>query len=468
MKIAIIGSGIAGLGAADVLASAHEVTLFEAAARPGGHVYTVDTDAGPVDMGFIVHNREHYPQFCGLLRRLGIESRPTVMSFSVADGSREWGSASGSAMFADRRNLASPRHWRFLIRVVRFLAQARRDLYPPYRDTTSLAERHAIGAPDGTWFGRLRAGHAGRAARDESLDGSLDDAAERAALPSSVVAASTLDEYLALRRVPRDVRDHFVIPLAAALWSLAPARCGEFPALTYLAFLEQHGMLSPSRPLAWHTIAGGSRRYVEALLEHLRRRQGQPFGVELATPVRAIVRDAAGITIVAERGSHRFDRVIVATHADTALALLAEPTPAERAALGAIRYSLNRTVLHTDRTFLPRHPAAHAAWNYVADPDTARVAVTYSMTRLQGLPDRPYLVTLNPRREPRGILHEVEFAHPQFDRAAITAREHLERMAGTLGTYFAGAHFGFGFHEDGLRSGAGAAERLLADARSAA
>ena len=400
MKIAIVGSGIAGLGAADALAGAHEVTLFEAAARPGGHVYTVDTDAGPVDMGFIVHNREHYPQFCALIRRLGVTSRPTVMSFSIADGSHAWGSASLSAMFADRRTLASPRHWRFLVRVVRFLAQARRDL-------ATLA------------------------------DGSLDD-------------------YLALRRVPRDVREHFVIPLAAALWSLAPERCGDFPARSYFAFLDQHGMLSPTRPLAWHTIVGGSRRYVDALLADLQHR---PFALELATPVRAIVR-TGGIAIVTDGGSRRFDRVIVATHADTALRLLAEPTPAERAALGAIRYSSNRTVLHTDRAFLPRHPAAHAAWNYVADPDTARVAVTYSMTRLQGLPDRPYLVTLNPRREPRGILHEVEFAHPQFDRAALAARDQL---TGTLGTYYAGAHFGFGFHEDGLRSGTVAARQLIAD-----
>jgi len=407
MKIAIVGAGIAGLGAADVLAGAHEVTLFEAAPRAGGHVYTVDTDDGPVDMGFIVHNREHYPQFCSLLRRLGVESRPTVMSFSVAEGSREWGSASLSAMFADRRNLASPRHWRFLVRVVRFLAQARRDLA-----TRSIQE------------------------------------------------SNSLDEYLAVCRVPRDVRDHFVIPLAAALWSLAPERCGEFPALSYLAFLEQHGMLSPARPLAWHTIVGGGRRYVDALLADLQHRA--TFVLELATPVRSILR-AGGVTIVTDSGSRRFDRVIIATHADTALRLLAEPTPAERAALGAIRYSRNRTVLHTDRAFLPRHPAAHAAWNYVADPDTARVAVTYSMTRLQGLSDRPYLVTLNPRHDPRGILHEVDFAHPQFDRAALAARDQLEGMAGTLGTYYAGAHFGFGFHEDGLRSGSDAAQRLIAD-----
>ncbi|HEY6034432.1 MAG TPA: FAD-dependent oxidoreductase, partial [Kofleriaceae bacterium] len=410
--IAVIGSGIAGLGAADVLAGAHDVTLYEAASRAGGHVYTVDTDAGPVDMGFIVHNREHYPLFCALLRRLGIASRPTTMAFSVADGSREWGSGSLSAMFADRRNLASPRHWRFLVRVVRFLARARRDL-----------------------------------------------AAARADGAGSVLATRSLAEYLELRAVPRDVRDHFVIPLAAALWSLAPDLCGAFPAITYFAFLDQHGMLAPDQPLAWHTVEGGSRRYVDALLADLQRRR---FALELATPVRSIAR-ANGITIATDRGSHRFDRVIVATHADTALALLADPTPAERAALAAFRYSHNRTVLHTDRAFLPRHPAAHAAWNYVADPDTARVAVTYSMTKLQGLPDRPYLVTLNPRHEPRGILHEVDFAHPQFDRAGLAARDALVGLAGTLGTYYAGAHFGFGFHEDGLRAGTEAAQRLIAD-----
>ena len=173
----------------------------------------------------------------------------------------------------------------------------------------------------------------------------------------------------------------------------------------------------------------------------------------MSTPVTRIDRDHDGITIDGEC----FDRVIIATHADTALRLLAEPTADERRVLGAFRYSTNRTVLHTDRSFLPRAPAAHAAWNYVADPDTSRVAVTYSMSRLQGLPNAPggapYLVTLNPRSEPRGILHAALFTHPQFDRAALAAQIELPRIAGTLRTYYAGAHFGFGFHEDGMRSG---------------
>ncbi|HEU0033175.1 MAG TPA: FAD-dependent oxidoreductase [Kofleriaceae bacterium] len=402
--VAIVGSGIAGLGAARALAGRCDVTIFEAAPRAGGHVYTVGADGHAIDMGFIVCNRERYPHFMRLLGALGIATRPTTMAFSVSlpGDDFEWGSASLSAMFADRRRVIDPRHWRFLVEVVRFLARARRDL-------TS---------------GRV---------------------------------AGCLDDY-----VPAgELRDRFVIPLAAALWSLAPDHCGAFPAVTYLRFLEQHGMLDALRPLAWHVVDGGSTRYVEALVAALAA-TGR-CTLRLATPVARIARDRDGVTIVAGGGEQRFDRVVIATHADTALALLDEPTADERRVLGAIRYSTNRTVLHTDRTFLPRRPAAHAAWNYVADPDTARVAVTYSMTRLQGLPDRPYLVTLNPRREPAGMIHDVTFTHPQLDRGALAAQAELPRLAGTARTYHAGAYFGFGFHEDGLRAGLAAAARALAD-----
>ena len=404
MRIAIVGSGIAGLAAARALAATHEVTLYEASDRPGGHVVTIDAGDVAVDIGFIVCNRENYPGFFRLLGELGIATRPTAMAFSVAlpDDDLEWGSASLSALFADRRRIFDRRHWRFLVEVMRFLARARRDLD----------------------LGR--------------------------------VAGRSLDDYV----TSRELRDRFVIPLAAALWSLAPDRCGEFPAETYLRFLDQHGMLRLVRPLAWHTIVGGSRRYVDALLANLRARPG--FTLALATPVATIARDASGVTLLAGGREHRYDRVIVATHADTALALLADPTADERRVLGAFRYSANRTVLHTDRAFLPRSPAAHAAWNFVADRDTARVAVTYSMTRLQGLPDVPYLVTLNPRHEPAGILHDEAFTHPQLDRAALAAQALLPRLAGNR-TYYAGAYFGYGFHEDGLRSAHAAAARLLAD-----
>ena len=412
VKIAIVGAGIAGLGAARALAGPHEVTLLEATAAPGGHAYTVDAGGVAVDMGFIVCNRERYPHFFRLLAELGVATRPTTMSFSVSlpDADLEWGSASATALFADRRSLFDPRHWRFLVEVAAFLRRGRRDLE----------------------LGR--------------------------------VGAASLDEYARAIDGSRELRDRFLVPLAAALWSLAPDRCGEFPAETYLRFLDQHGMLRTVRPLAWHTIVGGSRRYVDALVPRLR--DTGRFTLELGTPVASIERDAAGVTVIAGGRERRFDRILLATHADTALRLLARPSADERRVLGAFRYSTNRTVLHTDRRFLPSRPAAHASWNYVADPDTAQVAVTYSMTRLQGLPDAPYLVTLNPRTPPRGAIHEAVFEHPQLDRAALAAQAELPRLAGLHRTYYAGAYLGFGFHEDGLRAGLAAAARLAADERS--
>jgi predicted NAD/FAD-binding protein len=417
MRIAIVGSGIAGLAAARALAlgGGRAVTLYEAAARPGGHVYTVDASGLAIDLGFIVCNREHYPEFFRMLGELGIATRPTTMSFSVAipgaagepGGDLEWGSASLGAVFADRRRLLDPRHWRFLVEVLAFVRRARRDL------------------------------------------------------DAGIAARVSLDQYLARRRVSHELRDRLVVPLAAALWSLAPDRCGAFPAETFLRFLDQHGMLRPVRPLEWRTIVGGSRRYVDALVTRLRA-TGR-FTLELATPVTTVARDAGGVTLVAGGREHRYDRIIIATHADTALALLARPSDAERRVLGAFRYSENRTVLHTDRRFLPRRPAAHASWNYVADPDTSVVAVTYSMTRLQGLPDAPFLVTLNPRTRPANALHEVTFMHPQLDGPALAAQAELPRLGGRHRTYYAGAHFGFGFHEDGMRAGLAAAAQLAAD-----
>jgi predicted NAD/FAD-binding protein len=298
----------------------------------------------------------------------------------------------------------SPRHWRFLGAVLAFLRRARGDLGNP------------------------------------------------------ALRRASLDEYLADHRVPGDVREQFVVPLAAALWSLAPARCGAFPAETYLRFLDQHGMLHPVRPRVWRTIVGGSRRYVDALVASLRCR------LHLATPVASIARDAGGVTIVAGGRERRFDRAVIATHADTALGLLAAPTDDERRVLGAFRYTANRCVLHGDEAVLPRRRAARAAWNYAADPDCSQVAVTYSMNHLQGHPDDvPLLVTLNPRRTPARVHHEVVLDHPQLDVAALAAQAELPRLSIGQRTYYAGAHAGFGFHEDGMRSGLAAAARALAD-----
>jgi predicted NAD/FAD-binding protein len=408
MNLAIVGAGISGLAAARALTGRHEVTLYEAAPRPGGHVYTVEADGHAIDLGFIVCSRERYPEFFAMLGELGIATRPTKMAFSVTlpGDDLEWSSASLRAVFADRRRLVDRRHWRFLVEVLWFVRRARADL---------------------------------------------------AGLSPQV----SLDDYLARRGTSGDLRDRFVVPLAAALWSLAPDRCGAFPARTFLGFLDHHGMLRPVRPLAWRTIVGGSRRYVDALIARLTR--APRFTLALATPVATIARDAGGVTVLAAGRAERFDRVILATHADTALALLERPSADERRVLGQFRYSVNHTVLHTDRTFLPRRRAAHASWNYVAEPDASRVAVTYSMTRLQGLPDAPYLVTLNPRRRPANVLHEVAFDHPQLDTAALVAQAELPALGGAHRTYYAGAHVGYGFHEDGMRAGAAAAARAIAE-----
>jgi predicted NAD/FAD-binding protein len=348
-----------------------------------------------------------------MLDDLGVASRATAMSFSVVvpdgDGALEWSSASPRGWFAQPRNLLRTSHWRFLGAVNRLLALGRADL------GGELARR------------------------------------------------ATLDEYLAARRVSAEVRERFVVPLAAALWSLAPARCGAFPAETWLRFLDQHGMLRATRPHPWRTVIGGSATYVEAL----QRRHALP--IECDSLVTAIHRDATGVTLEVHGRERRFDRVVLATHADTALALLASPTEAERATLGGFSYSRNHTVLHGDASFMPRARAAWASWNYVADPDDARVAVTYWMNRLQGLAPSPHwLVTLNPRRRPAGATHEAVFDHPQFDFAALRAQGELPRLQGTRHTYFAGAHAGFGFHEDGMVSGVRAAARVLAEARAEA
>lgn len=420
MKVAVVGAGIAGLAATHALVRAgHTVTLYEASSQAGGHVHTVAVGGHAVDMGFIVCNRENYPGLFALFAELGITTRPTTMSFSVSPGPSASGPAlfdwSTSDPFADRRALASPRHWWLLGQVAAFLSRARQDV--------ALASR-----------------------------------ADASATPRP------LGDYLAAIGASDELREQFVIPLVSALWSMAWDRCLEFPAVSFLRFLDHHGMLRLVRPLAWHTVVGGSRTYVDALLAVLAR-SGR-FTLRLSSAVTHIDRGPAGIDVSTEPGrSQRFDGLVIATAADLALRMLATPTADEQRVLGAFSYAANHTVLHTDRRFLPAAPAAHAAWNVVRDGDRGRVAVTYSMTKLQGLPDAPYLVTLNPRTRPAGVLHEVAFRHPQFDGAALRAQAALPTLSGgATRTYFAGAYAGNGFHEHGLQSGALAAQRLLADA----
>lgn len=407
-SVAIVGAGVAGLGAAHALASRADVTLFEQAPVVGGHVHTATVDGAAVDMGFIVFSRPSYPRLTALFDELGVVSRPTAMSFSVSlpdDGARfEWSSASPGGWFAQPANLGRWRHWRLLAEIVRLLRVGRRDL------------------------------------------------------GSERTRRATLDEWLHDRGFDGDVRERFVVPLAAALWSLAPSRCGAFPAETYLRFLHHHGMLRATRPHPWRTVVGGSRTYVDALLA----RGG--FAVATGAAVTAIHRDPTGVTVIVDGDERRFDRVVIATSAPRAFALLAAPTEPERAALAPLVTSENRTVLHSDPSVMPAAPRAWASWNYRRDQADAPVAVTYWMNRLMGLPASPgYFVTLNPDRPPAAVHAEALFHHPQFDFAALDAHAALPRLQGVARTYFAGAWTGFGFHEDGLRSGQLAAARLLAD-----
>ena len=403
VKVAVIGSGVAGLAAARALAGRCDVVVFEKADRPGGHVRT---EAGGLDTGFIVYNERRYPHFCRMLDDLGIASRPTDMSFSVrAEGGLEYGSASLNAVFAQRRNLLRPDHYRLLAEIFDFLRRARR----------ALLGGNAVGR--------------------------------------------SLDEFLDRHRFSRGLYDFFVAPLAGALWSMGRRPIGSFPAEVFLRFLDMHGMLRPIRPLPWRTIVGGSRAYIDALIERL------PVKLHLATPIETVMRDSRGVTLgLGDGRERRFDCAIIAAHADDALDLLSEPTGRETRVLGSIRYTENDVWLHTDESRLPSSRAARASWNYVVESG-GDVSVTYWLNKLQGLEGpQSYCVTLNPRTpiaSPR-VLTRLSARHPLFDTGAASAQRELPRLQGSQNTFFAGAYFGFGFHEDGMRAGLSAAARVLA------
>jgi uncharacterized protein len=416
MHIAIIGAGIAGLGAAKALHSRHEVELFESESWIGGHTNTVDVERQsgghvPVDTGFIIYNERTYPLFSRLLAELGIATRATDMSFSTTCRrcDLEYGSAGIGALFAQRRNLRRPGHWRLLAEILRFFRAGTLSLHDP------------------------------RAAN------------------------LTLGEWLSRKGIARAAIDHFILPMGAAVWSTSARDLLEFPAESFLRFQHNHGMMNVVGAPRWRTVLGGSQVYVRALLERYR------LQVHRGQPVTRVERDRRGVALRVGGSTRRFDRVIIATHSDSALALLAEPSGDERKILGALRYTPNDVWLHTDESFLPS-PRARASWNYFTEDCRAPeplVGVTYWMNRLQGL-DGPeqYLVTLNPTRAiaPTRVLRRFTYAHPRFDFAALRAQTQLPRLQGVAHTYFAGAYHGHGFHEDGLRSGMDAAAALERDA----
>ncbi len=402
MKIAIIGTGISGLVCAHLLHRSHDLTVFEANDYIGGHTHTVPvTQQGrryEVDTGFIVFNGHTYPNFIRLLEQLGVGWRETEMSFSVscARSGLEYAGTNLNTVFAQRGNLLRLSFLRMLVDILRF----------------------------------NRAGKA-------YLRGGAE--------------AGALGDFLAREGYSRAFREQYLVPMAAAIWSADPATIERFPADNFLRFFNNHGLLTATGHFAWRTVQGGSARYVEPLVAPFRER------IRLGAPVAAVRRDATGVTVQPRGGAaERFDRVIIATHSDQALALLADADARERDILGAIAYQPNEVVLHTDARLLPRNRRAWAAWNYRI-PDTPRPlpTVTYNMNLLQGLNSpEPFLVTLNETDAiaPERVLRRFRYHHPVFDQAAISAQQRVDEISGQRQTFFCGAYWGNGFHEDGVNS----------------
>jgi predicted NAD/FAD-binding protein len=409
MRIAIIGTGISGLAVAHMLQDRHDLTLFEAQGYAGGHTNTVRVDTPyqthHIDTGFIVFNDRNYPNFERLLTRLGVAWQPSTMSFSVSDGSDfEYSSGSPNGLFAARRHLVSPWFHRMVADLVRFNRAAARLL------------------------------------RTAGEDPSLGDWLDR-------------------QRFSRAFVERLIVPQVSAVWSADPRQRWRFPARFLAEFFENHGMLEFTGRPRWRVIQGGSARYVEALVKPLADR------LRLRAPVQAVTRAEDHVLVRARDAEpERFDEVVIATHSDQALELLADASDTERKLLGAIPYQHNQAVLHTDVRMLPRRRRAGASWNYhlAAEPGD-RTTVTYHMNRLQSLQaEREFCVTLNRTADidPDSVIRTIDYAHPVFSHAGVRAQARVAEISGRNRTSFAGAYWGWGFHEDGVVSAVRVAEQL--------
>ncbi len=420
MRIAVVGSGIAGNAAAWALARTHgaeAITVYEQDGRIGGHSATVDIDydgtALAVDTGFIVYNTLNYPDLTALFAYLGVETSASDMSFAVSfdKGAFEWAGKQGSlarvanGLLAQRSNALSPRYLGMLREVMRF-------------NKIAMEDRKA---------GRL--------------------------------SAMSLGDYIRQKGFSAFFRDRYIVPMGSAIWSTPAREMLDFTAENFIAFFENHRLLHWERPV-WRTVTGGSRRYVAKLIAPFKER------IRLATPVTAITRDPGGVTLNDARGgSERYDHVVIAAHSDQALAMLSEASGMEQQVLSAIPYRMNQVYLHRDERLMPRRKRAWAAWNLLSDSTEATedVVVTYWMNALQGIAaGKPVFVTLNPVTPPAAHLTfgRFEYAHPQYNASSFAAQKALGSIQGKQRTWFCGAWTGYGFHEDGLRSGLDVAEAL--------
>jgi predicted NAD/FAD-binding protein len=412
MKIAVVGSGVTGIGAAWALKNDHDVTLYEASPQPGGHARTIDVDMGgyelAVDTGFIVYNERNYPNLTRLFEMLGIETKDSDMSFAVTDpatGLEYAGSMGG--IFARKSNLLRPAMWSLLRGITEFRGE--------------------------------------------------QDRLARNLVPNDI----SISEYLAERGYPRSFGSHYLLPLAAAVWSGTGSDVAQMPAHTFLTFLSNHGLIRLNDRPQWRTVSGGSRRYVERAIAGVDE-------VLLGHPVTRVERSADGVTVIDSHGGRRdFDQLVLATHADRSLQILGDQaTAAEQSIVGSFRYATNHAVVHSDPRLMPARRQAWSSWNAIGSvgPDaTSPVTVSYWMNRLQSLPeDRQVFVSLNPQLTPlpETIIDEVTYQHPQFDASSAFGQRELGLIQGRNRTWFAGAYCGYGFHEDGLQAGLTVAAEL--------
>lgn len=416
-RIAVIGGGISGMGAAHLLADTHDVTLFEAEPRLGGHARTIHAGpdgAQPVDTGFIVFNKVNYPHLLALFDKLDVPVTQSSMSFaaSIGGGQLEYGLADLGAVFAQRSNALNPRFLTMLRDIMRFNARALR-------------------------------------------------------MAGDTCGGESIGEFLRRMGTGTWFRDYYLLPLSGAIWSTPKDRIMDFPAHAMIRFFENHALLSHTGQHQWYTVQGGSVAYVQRLQARLLRQRVQ---LRLGHPIAGVRRGPAGPAVRAQGGEWEgFDEVVFATHSDDTLALLADPTRAEAAALGAIRYQPNRVVLHSDPSVMPRRRRCWSSWNYAEAPaaPNGEIDLTYWMNSLQPIPqDSPYFVTLNTRRAIREeLIHdECTLRHPVFDLGALQAQREVARFNGEHNTWFCGAWMRNGFHEDGIASAVAVAERIAAGA----